>query len=491
MLGLIGVGMIFYSTRWGIGIAHDSFGYLSGAENLLRGQGYSHVTGLGEVMPTNQWPPLFSLAITPFGFAGLSISEGARWLNALLFGINILLIGYFVYRNTTFWPAIFASLIILTSVDLIRLHATAYSEPLYFFLGLCGLYWLDKYINTAKTFPLLISALIIGAAALTRYIGVTLIVTLCVSILVLGKRSLKRRLADCCIAGVISSLPLTLFAIRNVLVSGRVISYLDTVQTRLITAGQFMLGLDTISLWFLPATISFRNRMLVLGVAVLALVLITARFGRTNLPTFWSVNLIYVFAYLLSLTLAIVSVEPHIAYDAKYLSPVFVSIVIILALFLHGILLRAPRPVRIGLWVFLALFCISAGERAVVVVKDIHQNGLGFEAPELRQSKIMSSIKNLPVDVRIYASLPILVRFFTQRDIRELPWKYHPATENPVSGYLPELHEIQTSSRSQRTLIVYHRWRPYYYPTENDLKQVLSLKEIASAPDGTIYEVLP
>ena len=51
-------------------------------------------------------------------------------------GINILLVGYVVFRNTAFWPALLASLITLTSVDLIRLHATAYSEPLYFFLGL-------------------------------------------------------------------------------------------------------------------------------------------------------------------------------------------------------------------------------------------------------------------------------------------------------------------------------------------------------------------
>ena len=69
LLGLIGVLTILYSTRWGVGLAYDSIGYLSGAENLVRGQGYSHVTGLGEIEPTNQWPPMFSLSITPFGFA--------------------------------------------------------------------------------------------------------------------------------------------------------------------------------------------------------------------------------------------------------------------------------------------------------------------------------------------------------------------------------------------------------------------------------------
>src|SRR5262249_16901227 len=141
ILGLVGVVAILYITaRWGIGINTDSLGYVSGAESLLRGEGYNHITPLGEIKPTVQWPPLYSLMLVPFGAAGMSISPGARWLNALLFGINILLVGYLAYRNTTFWPSIFASVLILTSGVVITLHAIAYSEPLYFFLSLSGLY---------------------------------------------------------------------------------------------------------------------------------------------------------------------------------------------------------------------------------------------------------------------------------------------------------------------------------------------------------------
>ena len=490
LLGLIGVLTILYSTRWGVGIAYDSFGYLSGAENLLRGQGYSHVTGLGEIEPTNQWPPLFSLAITPFGFAGLSVSEGARWLNALLFGINILLIGYFVYRNTTFWPAIFASLITLTSIDLIRLHTTAYSEPLYFFLGLTGLYFLDNYLNTSRTRPLIISALLISAATLTRYIGFTLIVTLCISILILGKRSLGHRLIACSIAGAISSLPLLLLIIRNVFVSGRTVVSMGSPHVRLVTAGHLREGLNTISLWFLPNSVSFslRERMLV-AVAVVMLLML-AWFRKSIASSFWFLNVIYVVVYCLSVILVMTSIDPRLPYDYRYLSPVFVSVVIILALSIYRISLRAGRGAGIGIAVLCVLFPIFYVEGAALVVKDIHDNGQWFEAPALKRSKIMTSIKDLPANVRIYSCLPILVRFFTQREIRDLPWKHHPSMEMPSPDYLQKLQEIEASSQSQRTVIVYHHWRPPFYPTEDELKQVLPLNVIENAPDGTIYEVL-
>ena len=487
LLGLVGVLTILYSTRLGIGIGSDSVGYLGGAESLLRGQGYSHFTGPGELKPTTQWPPLFSLALTPFGFVGLSISEGARWLNALLFGINILLVGYVVYRNTAFWPAIFASLIILTSVDQIRLHAMAYSEPLYFFLGLSGLYFLDRYINTSKTYPLIISALLISAATLTRYIGVTLIVTLCLSILILGKRSLGHRLVDCAIAGAISSLPVLLLVMRNVSVSGRVIVYLGSPHARLITAGQIRQGLNTISLWLLPESVSFGLRALMLVAVALVMLLMLARLRRSIASSFWWLNVIYVFVYCLGLSLSIISVDPRIPYDFRYLSPVFASVVIILTLSIYRISRRAGRWVGVGVSVFCVLFSLSYVQRTVSVVKGIRQNGQGWEA--WRESKIISLVKNLPGDVRIYSTNPIPMRFLSHRDMRELPWKFDQYTLKPSPDYFRTIEEIGATSQSQRIIILYVNAQPPAFMSVADLKQDLAFKEIEKGPEASLFEV--
>ena len=487
MLGLVGALTILYSTKWGIGIGSDSVGYLGGAESLLRGQGYSHLTGMGDLKPTNQWPPLYSVALTPLGFVGLGIPEAARWLNALLFGINISLVGYIVYRQTAFWPAVIASVLILSSVGLIRLHAMAYSEPLYFFLGLTGLYFLDKYINTSKTYPLIISALLIGAATLTRNIGVTLIVTLCMSILIFSKRSLIHRLVDCFIAGAISSLLYLLFVIRNVFVLDQLVVY-KMPPARLMTAGQISEGLNTISLWFLPDNLSFGSRELIL-VAVVLVMLVTMAWFRSIASSFWWLNVIYVFVYCLGLSLAIIFLDPRIPYDFRYLSPVLVSVVIILTLAIYRISLRAGRWVGTGVSVFCVLFLLSYVQRSVLVVKDIRQNGQGWEKPVWSKSKIISLVKNLPGDVWIYSTNPNPMRFLSHRNMRELPWKFDQYTLKPSPDYFRTIEEIGATSPNQRILILYVNGQPPAFMSVADLKKDLTFKEIETEPQGSLFEV--
>jgi hypothetical protein len=489
VLGLVGVLTILYCTRWGAGLSDDSVRYISSAESLLRGEGYSHVTPLGEIKPTVQWPPLFSLMLTPVGAVGMSLFEAARWLNALLFGINITLVGYIVYRKTSFWPSIFASLIVLTSVDLIRLHAMAHSEALYFFLGLSGLYYLDKYINTSKKYPLVISALIISAATLTRFIGITLIATLCLSVLILGTRGLRQRMVDCFIAGLISSVPLLLWVTRN-LVEGGHVSFVQNYQTHLPRAHHIKEGLETISLWLMPGRIPFSLRAVTVVTVALVMLLMMVWLRYSSALSFCYLNIIYVLIYILVHTLFITFVSLVLYYDARYLSPVLLSVVLILSLSMHRITLRTSRRVGLGIAVLCVLFSVYYVKRAVFVVNSLHQNGQGLEGLMWRQSKIISSIKKLPGDVRIYSNLPIAVHFLSQREIRDLPFKLDPPTEIPLPDYLRKTKEIGAASQSQRTVIIFVNWANRYYPSEDDLKEVLSLKEIETASEGSVYEVL-
>ena len=220
------------------------------------------------------------------------------------------------------------------------------------------------------------------------------------------------------------------------------------------------------------------------------MLLMMTRLRNSRCSSFWYVNVIYAFVYGLALTLSITSVMPLIAYDFKYLSPVFISVVVVLTLSMYRISLRASRRVGIVISVFCVLFSIFYVERAVFVVNNFHQNGLGYESPAWKQSKMISSIKNLPGDVQTYSNLPILVHYLSQREIGELPWKSNPVTEKPSPDYLPKLQEIGATSQSQRTVIIYVSWQSGYFPSEDDLKQVLSLKEIIKAPEGSVYEVL-
>jgi len=481
IVSLIGTLIILYITRWGTGLSEDSLMYNSGAEGLLNGRGFSYVTEKGAVAPIINWPPMYSLALTPFGLAGVSVIEGARWLNALLFGLSILLIGYMIYRDTAFWPAIFGSLLFLTSVLTLEIYAMAWSEPLYISLGLAGLYFLDNYIKEPKVYPLIIAALLTGAAVLTRYVGVAMIVTLCLSVLIFSKQALLRRFIDCLIAGLVSSLPLLLWVIRNRVVSG----HISTVESQihLITARHILDGIYSVSLWLLPERTNLILRGAVLAIVGGAFLLMIVRLRKSSLPSICYLNALYVLVYCLVLAIFISFIA--ITFDARYLSPVFVSVVIILACCLGHLSLQVGKSVRIGITVLCVLSSLYYAGFAISKAKKIRQDGLGFEGRRWKQSEIISLARNLPDDVRIYANAALAIHFLTQREIKYLPTRYD------SGNYLRQLEEIRKTSQSQRTLIICTTLYEHpSYPLENELKQIFSLKKIASASDGSIYEIV-
>lgn len=498
LLGLAGVFTIFYSTRWGIGLNHDSMFFLGGAESILRGRGYSYMQ-LGEVRTITKWPPLYSLALSSFGLIAMNVSEAARWVNALLFGINIVLVGSIVYAKTTrLWLSVTASFLMLTSTDMLAIHTMAFTEPLYIPCALAALYFLDKYLESSSVNPLIVSALFIAAGTLTRYVGVTLILTACISILILSKRALRQRLVDCTIAGFVSSLPLLLWQVRNwrtsrhetPLASGAELFKVE-FQTHLIEARHLKPAVTAISGWLLPPPVPMSVQVLVLVVVVLGLVLAVTWLRRHEAIPFVYLNLTYVVIYCLGLALFISFVSRDIYFESRYLLPVFVSVVLIVTISFSQILRNATLSVRILIPVLCLLLSVSCLQRSIAVAQHFRYYGRGFEGPVWTQSDIVRSLKNLPGDVRVYSNLPILVIFLTQKQTYAVPPKLDPNSEEPYAAYSQKLQEINASSQSRRTLLFYVPLKASYFPSEDELKRTISLKKIKSEPVGSLYEVVP
>lgn len=490
LISLAGVLTILYSTRWGVGMGHDELGYIQGAQNLVRGQGYSHFTPLGELKPTIQWPPLYSLTLTLPGFIGISIFEGARWLNALLFGINILMVGYIAYLKTDLWSALFGSFLMLTSTVMLYVHAMALSEPLFISLGLAGLYFLDRYLVNSRTPLLILSALSMGAATLTRYMGVALIATLCFGVLCLCKRALRRRFLDCLIAGLVASLPLLIWIVRNRLVTGQTAS--REVQVHLFKLSHLKEGLYTIALWFLPARIPANSSALVLF-AIVSIVLgflTVAWFRNHSSAVFFYLNVAFILIYCLGLVFFISFVSLDLAFDARYLSPVFVSLVLILTLCVHRLTFRTKKPLVIAVTVVCVLFSCFYAVRAVLFVRMAHKEGLGWASPSWTESELVKAVKILPEDALLYANYATGIAYLSQRKIGDLPIKFDEHTENPAVDYLDKLRAIGETSRTHRTAIIYMNWLRPHFVSENELQQTLILKKIVSTPQGSIFEVL-
>jgi hypothetical protein len=94
---VVGATALLFSTRWGIGLSPDSVVYIASARNLLSGFGLSVSFTTGEFLPLTHYPSLFSAGLAGLGFVGIDPLDRARWLNALIFGANITLLGIVVY----------------------------------------------------------------------------------------------------------------------------------------------------------------------------------------------------------------------------------------------------------------------------------------------------------------------------------------------------------------------------------------------------------
>lgn len=185
--------MLFFATRYGLGLSPDSVAYIKGAEGLLTGKGADYMSV--------QWPPLYPLMLALFSYVGNhDLSLGARLLNALLIGLNFWLINQLLikYVRVNRWVAYLMAFAISLHEVLVYVEFYAWSEPIVIATILINLIIIEKYINCKnKNKELIESGLIIFAtlSVYTRYIGVNVaLINAVVVLLFIGQVNIFTRL---------------------------------------------------------------------------------------------------------------------------------------------------------------------------------------------------------------------------------------------------------------------------------------------------------
>src|SRR5687768_9379394 len=219
LLMVTGVLVILQATPEGLGLSDDSIAYIAGARSMLAGQGYREAW-LASNQPVTHFPPGFPSVLAFFGLFGVDPLHSARFVNALLFGLNAGLLGILAWRMT---PSLAAGLVLsalfVSSGEMLQVHTVAMSEPLFIFLSLLSLWMFDLYFERHHHWLwLILCAMFVGAAYLTRYAGLALVGTFVVALLILHTNWRKRLTSvGIFLAGV---LPWILgWAIRNRLVA--------------------------------------------------------------------------------------------------------------------------------------------------------------------------------------------------------------------------------------------------------------------------------
>jgi hypothetical protein len=214
---MLGAVIVLLATRWGIGTSPDSIHYIQAAR-YLGGTPGTHIPGDGAVMV--QHAPLYPVLLAAAGFVGADPYAWARWLNAALFGLNIVAVGALVRGVTRHWPHAWIVAVVLTmvAVPVLAVHLTALTEPLFLLLTLLALHRLSEYDRQPTLASLVAAAAVVALAFLTRYAGVALILT--AAAVILRARGLPgtRRVRDVAVFTTIAAAPMAAWLVRNLLV---------------------------------------------------------------------------------------------------------------------------------------------------------------------------------------------------------------------------------------------------------------------------------
>ena len=501
VFAIMGIITMLFATRYGVGISPDSVVYIGGARNLLSGQGISKSFGAGEIEPITHYPPLFSISIALPGYFGLDLINVVRWLNALLFGANIMLVGLMMKRYTSsLKTSILGSIFMLTSVDMLFIHSMAWSEPLFIFFTLLGLNLLILYIEKSRLIFLISTACIMALGFLTRYIGVVLIFSGIVAILLLNRETIRKRILNSIVFTCIGCLPIVVWFLRNFYVAGTITN--RKISFHPISLRKIKFAFQTISVWILPEKVPSSVRLtflLIFFACLLVMVRMVIKnkkyFKKQNFLKKISVLAIFIFVYMMFLVISISFFDAYTPIDNRILSPVYATgMIIVLCTAYKMLKFIKDREVykRILLGVLIIFTGLSVIRGAIWVVHR-SRDGNGYTKRIWKESEIIKWIRDaVPTGTPIYTNGADAIYIHTWKPARFLPRKIDPCSRKINYNYLSELSAMKKDLENQKGVLVYFKalaWR-WYFPSEEELRKRLPLRLLFRTPYGSVYVIV-
>jgi 4-amino-4-deoxy-L-arabinose transferase-like glycosyltransferase len=480
LLAVIGTFLVLRATPEGLGLSDDSIAYIAGARSMLAGHGYREAW-LASNQPVTHFPPGFSSVLAFFGLFGLDPLRGARFVNALLFGLNAGLLGILIWRMT---PSLTAGIVIaalfIANGEMLQVHAVAMSEPLFIFLSLLSFWMFDLYFErppssvgrgiSGEWWWLVACGAFAGMAYLTRYAGLALAATFIAAICIL-RTSWRKRFTSIGIflAGFV---PWVLgWSIRNRLVAESATNRIFAWHP--ITNENLNMGLRVFTEFLIPVGSWFRTiikqRDVAAGMVVFVLgaalvwVMINAwryiskprqasaleRGGKESREVVSFTVGLYIFAYLASIVASMTMFDAATKFKLRILSPVFVGLLILLVAL--GIWMRKKyRPLVV---VALVLILGLSVYKQSITVRDWSKSGLGYASFQWYDSQAMAVLSDLPRDVMIYTNEPAAVYLYTGRGNYVLPDRFDSATAQPRPGFEDGVARMQEEINEGRAVL--------------------------------------
>ncbi len=483
-VAILGAFLLWLATPWGIGLSPDSAAYLGAARNLLAGRGLT-LAGLAGDLPFTHYPPLYPALLALAGLPTGDPVRGARALHALLWAANLFLIARSLAQGARLaaWASMAGALLALTAPALVEIHLMAWSEPAFLTCVLLGCLLLASYLDSPRWVFLLAAALATSLALLTRYAGAALVGAGGLSLLFLDRRRWLRRLGASAAFALISILPLAVWTLYTLTTAGHASS--RELAFHPIGREQFGQALNTIAGWLLipnAAPTAIKLGALIAASAALVGVWVKAQ----ALPTLVKVLSLFIIVYLAFLTLSLSFFDANTPLDNRILSPLYAAGLIV-ALSTLGVPIRRGAPALAALSAAVVLAAAS-GAPSVRLFSASYAEGLGFNSVFWRASPTLAQVRDLPAGISIYANAPEAIAIHTGRAAARIPRREDATTRRANPLFAAEMATMRSFVIDQHGVVVYFtRIERRAPPTEEEIRDLLSLHVLVVTSDGRIY----
>jgi hypothetical protein len=495
LAGVCGFALMLWMAQRGPGVSPDSTTYIEAARSLLAGDGLS-VDG----KPLTHYPPAYPLLLVGAGLIhGGDILGGGRVLGALLFGVNIALLGLAVYISTgrSLSAAGLAILVFLFSPAVAAVHYMAWSEASFITFCLAAFLLVSLHIARPRSYLLVSGSLTAGFAALTRYAGVSLVAAIALALLLIGGRPLRHRVRDAVLATGIALLPLASWSVRNVLTAHTTMDRAWAIHplgsehaTRLVrTLHDFAFPVAGPT-WMKGLHLGLAVVLFAIALAILHRKGYTSSGAHSTQVALPALSVLFLLAYIAVLAVSISFFDAYIPLDSRILIPAVPSLTIA---FIWAARSTARVLDRRIIWYGFAFFAlVSTGMNARLAVSralDMHENGAGYTSRHWQESETLSYLSNIGDTRMIYSNGPEVIRFLTAKQAVTIPVETSASTRRSNPDYGDELNRMCAECRAGEALVVYLdgiTWR-WYLPSIEELESSCELPVLMRFKDGTVY----
>jgi len=288
---VLGTALGLVLTRHGVNTTDDADTYIGVARNLADGHGltvpftnvldtFSPATAVGfhGEVPFLLFGPLLSLVLAPFEWLGVASIDVVRYLNPVLLGLTLAVLGVLAWRVTRRSLLLSLAVVLLSlHTYVLQLYGYVQSEALFLPLALASLLFLGRWAASRRTRYLVAFAALAALASLARMIGVSLALVGVIAVLLWSADRWSRRLGRAIVVGAGAVSPLLVFVVYENALAGagnrRPLSFSPPGTYDLRPT------LDSITRWLLPTdpygAVSSTHRWVV-GMVLLAIVVVLA-----------------------------------------------------------------------------------------------------------------------------------------------------------------------------------------------------------------------